>query len=455
MSGYYSPERLKSPQPREAHSTLEVASFSGLEVDSRCSNGKEAVINTGAAGASYRHSRSAPGERGWWRTRNIVFCVIAAILIATAVFVPVGVLVLSQRGSEKNGSMDQPAGDETSSPQPQPSSPASTPNGPTRDGVFLGTRLAAVDARTGRDVFLFYQYGDYSLRYTALSAARDWQGSRALPVKDAMPGTPLGSTFTIIDGITLWWLFYVDKSSIIQSIYSREDPANWHVGNVGSKRYTVPKQSSIAFTVSSGSMYDPERNQLGGGLALIASTADGQVQEYIYNGRDESWSEGVIFTNADGYGGASVWSQQNFAHLFTLNKAQSIDFWWRDYKKPEESWQLGPSSHAAVMENASMCGQFSFTYVGSNGKIWGSNFTSLSEPKNARWGTTYEISDVPAIEGSALSCWYYFPHRHPENTMFHTFYQAKTGKLIEARRYWEADNMTVPGTWRYIELPIR
>lgn len=83
---------------RLAHSTLEVASFSGLEVDSRCSNGKEAVINTGAAGASYRHSRSAPGERGWWRTRNIVFCVIAAILIATAVFVPVGVLVLSQRG---------------------------------------------------------------------------------------------------------------------------------------------------------------------------------------------------------------------------------------------------------------------------------------------------------------------------------------------------------------------
>ncbi|KAK2805873.1 hypothetical protein FQN51_008647 [Onygenales sp. PD_10] len=346
-----------------------------------------------------------------------------------------------------------------------PDSPSATPSSstlssvPTEDGILQGTRLSSMDPRTGGDIFVYYQYGDGSLRYISMSPNRVWQGSRTLPVDNAMIGTPLTATFTITNGSTTWWLFYVDKSNIIQNIFSRSNPTEWKKGNVGNKHYAVPAQSSIAFTTARGIRYDTKKPGLGGGLSLFASGTDGHMHEYLYNEDEESWTDGSTFASTNGYGGASVWSQNNYAYLFTLGNTQLIDLWWRDYndtqsKNNGDAWHLGPSSNAAVMANASMCGQYDFAYQAANGRIQGSNFTTLTKLETMRWDTSYDISDAPAMENSALSCWYFFPSDGRGNTMFHVFYQAENGDIREARRYWEADNATVPGTWHYDKVPI-
>ncbi|KAL2368760.1 hypothetical protein BDBG_08166 [Blastomyces gilchristii SLH14081] len=211
---------------------------------------------------------------------------------------------------------------------------------PNKDGVLKGTRLAAMDPRSGGDIFLYHQ--NWQCQPALYHFEPRTRVAGTLPLDDAMLHTPIASTYTDSNGIITWWLFYLDKSNVIQNIYSRGNPTDWQRGNIGSKRYTVPTQSSIAFE------------------------------------EDDRWSDGSVFPNTDGHGGASVWSLNSYAYLFTLRNTQTIDLWWQDYNSQSvdrNSWQLGPSSHAAVMANASMCGQFVFAYQGAKEWIQGNNFT--------------------------------------------------------------------------------
>lgn len=70
----------------------------------------------------------------------------------------------------------------------------------TSNGVLRGTRLTTMDAHTGGDIYLYYQYEDGGLHYIPLSSARIWQGSTDLRVTDAMLGTPLAATSTRFKG---------------------------------------------------------------------------------------------------------------------------------------------------------------------------------------------------------------------------------------------------------------
>ncbi|KAK2732405.1 hypothetical protein FQN55_004129 [Onygenales sp. PD_40] len=435
----------------------------GLEVDWRTPNLQEkysvpdqALLPDGKK-SPFVANKSLGG--GWSRTRWIVTALLAVIVILVAVLVPVGLLVIGKKGPN-----DPPINN------PKESSPSASPPA-SADAVLKGTRLSSMDPRTGTDIFLFYQYGDGSIQYMPLTSSRAWQGSKTLPVENAMIGTPLTTTYTSVNGKVTWWVFYVDKDQVIQNIYSPADPSDWKPGNVGSKKYTVPAESSIAFTIARGRLYDAEELDIGGGLTLFASGTDGQVREYIYNDDDDSWSDGFTFAGTNGSGGACMWSQDTRGYLFMLGESQTLDFWYRNYtvttsgqegerggeEEVENSWQLGPSSGAAVMADTSMCGAHtSFAFQGADGMIQGSNFTTVTDMELMRWDTTYNISEVPAFEGSALSCWFLFPPEHgEERVMFEVFYQAKSGEIIQAKRYWGADNNTVPGTWEYVKVPIR
>ena len=94
-----------------------------------------------------------------------------------------------------------------------------------------------------------------------------------------------------------------------------------------------------------------------------------------------------------------------------------------------------------------MSGQYGIAFQSSNGVIQGSNFTTYVNPKNIRWDTTYNISDQTAIDGSAVSCWFFFPIAGVEpNIMFQVFYQTDENSIEAAVRSWGPDNHTVPGT---------
>lgn len=252
----------------------------------------------------------------------------------------------------------------------------------------------------------------------------------------------------------------MDKFSVIQNIYSRSDPTAWHRGSVGSNGYKVPNKTNIAFTVSRGTEFNTSSNDLGGGLSLYASDTDGIILEYIFNDQDGSWSDGFTFSNTDGFSGATVYSVTSNAFLYALSSDQSMEFWWRNYNTSssnnDNSWHLGPSSHDSVIQNVSMCAQYLIAFQGSSGMIQGSNFTASADPAGTRWGIEYNISNQSAINGSAVSCWYFIPEPGvPDGLMLQVFYQVEGNQIGEARKYWGPGNLTMSANWTYGVVPIQ
>lgn len=255
-------------------------------------------------------------------------------------------------------------------------------------------------------------------------------------------------------------MFFVDDTNVIQNIYSKKDATTWHRGNIGTQNYKVPNSTNIAFTVSRGRIYNQTLNDLDSGLSLYASNENGVIQEYIYDDQDESWSNGFTFPNTDGLSSASTWSEGPSAFIFTSRSDQSLELWYRDYNSTsadeDNRWKLGPSSQASLMPNGSICGQHGIAFQGTSGAIRGSNFSEFSDPTQTRWATTYEINNQAAISGSAVSCWYFYPHKRTNpNIMNQVFYQTEGNGIQEAIRTWAADNMTVPGTWTYSAVPVK
>ena len=250
----------------------------------------------------------------------------------------------------------------------------------------------------------------------------------------------------------------MDEFSIIQNIYSQSDPTTWQEGSVGGNQYKVLNQNSLAFTVSRGREFNTSSNDLGGGLSLYASGTDDIVHEYIFNDQDGSWSDGFIFSSSDGFGGATTYSISSNAFFFALGSDQTMELWWRNYNSSssnfDNSWQLGPSSHDSVLQNASMCVQFMIAYQGSGGIIQGSNFTGSADPAGTRWGTDFNISNQSAINGSAVSCWYFYPTPHTSDSlMFQVFYQVEGNQIEEARKKWGPGNATLSADWIYDIVP--
>ncbi|KAL8695770.1 MAG: hypothetical protein Q9224_003174 [Gallowayella concinna] len=397
------------------------------------------------AKATSKHSRSK------WRW---IIGLTLILLLIVAIATPVGVVVSRNRRS--------PANVAEASSNGAASSPVSSTNADS-GGVLKGTRLTTLETRTGGDLDLFYQNADGALHYISQSKERIWQGSFDLNVSDAKIGTPLCSTYSNWkDGTVYWWLFYVDRASVIQNLYSQGDPTTWRRGNVGDKGYKVPDQSNIAFTVSRGRRYNDTKGDLLGGLSLYTSDEEGSFREYIYADADESWSDGHAFPpNTRGLGPATLFSETRDAYLFNVNSRNALQMWWRRYDNDtdplvadDSTWHLGSTAAASVSSSGSICGQYDFAFQGSNGKIQGSNFTNGDSPGDKRWGVTYDISNSSAIDGSGLSCWYFFPKGNSKNTRFHVFYQEEGSEIIEAVRHWTSDNETVPGVWSYQTVPI-
>lgn len=254
-------------------------------------------------------------------------------------------------------------------------------------------------------------------------------------------------------------MFYVDTADVIRNIYSTNDPTTWREGNVGSKGYKVPKETNIAFTAGGGITYNHNLNEIDGGINLYASGTDGTIHEYIFDNQNGTWDNGFTFPDTDGFSGAAIWSTSSNATLYTAGSSQSLELWFRDYSNNSSGdsnrWQLGPSSRADLMQNGSMCGQWGIAFQSAGGIVQGSNFTAYGDSGHTRWDTTYNISDQAAINGSAVSCWYYFPAEAPSRDMkFQIFYQTDESKIEQAVRMWGPDNHTVPGIWNYDSVPV-
>jgi hypothetical protein len=205
-------------------------------------------------------------------------------------------------------------------------------------------------------------------------------------------------------------------------------------------------------------MFNTSSNDLGGGLSLYAGGIDGNIHEYIFDDQDGSWSNGFIFPDTDVFGGASTYSIAKNAYFFALGRHQAMDIWWRNYdpspSNNDNTWHLGPSSPDSINGNASICAQFLIAFQGSSGMIQGSKFTGSADPAAERWGVKSNISNQPAISGSAVSCWYFYNrHNEPEGLMFQVFYQVEGNRIDEARKHWGPGNTTLSVDWTYAVVP--
>ncbi|KAL6719480.1 hypothetical protein ACLMJK_003720 [Lecanora helva] len=380
--------------------------------------------------------QSSKKRRRWLFVLGVVI-----IVVIIAICTPVGVV-------------------ETRSKDHSPSTAPSPQNNETQ-GVLHGTNLAVMDPFTGGDIYLFYQWSDGSIRYIDQSPERVWQGSTYLDVADAKLGTPLTSVSTNSSNGTLFsWLFYVDNANIIQNLYRGKDSSGWQKGSIGIIGHKVPNATNLAFTVSLGNAYTGPRVGLDGGLGLYATGLDDKIHEYLWSDSDGSWSEGFIFPDSDGRYGASVWSDGTILFFFAVSSStEALTLWWRDYNSSSSenanTWHLGPSSHAKLAENSSVCGIFGVIWQDTRGALRASNFTSFDNPGQTRWDTAYDIDDVPAIDQTAISCWFFYPFQYANpNIMDQVFYQANENEITQAIRNWGLDNETVPGTWTISTVPV-
>ena len=221
----------------------------------------------------------------------------------------------------------------------------------------------------------------------------------------------------------------------------------------------MPNETSIAFTTTRGLKYNRTIDDLDGGLSLYAAASNGTIQEYIFNDQDENWNNGFTFTNTNGFFGASTWSVGSSAILTAASNSGAPELWTKIYSNTtntvDKQWQLGPSSHAEILQNGSMCAQFDLAFQSSSGIIQGSTFSTANPVTDTRWNSTYDISNQSAITGSAVSCWYFYSSKKSNpNIKFQVFYQTDGSKIEEAITTWGSDNATVGGTWSYNSLPI-
>lgn len=155
---------------------------------------------------------------------------------------------------------------------------------------------------------------------------------------------------------------------------------------MGSKRYQVPKETNIAFTASNGIVYNYALKGLDGGISLYASGIDGTIHEYIFDDQNGSWNLQFTFPDTNGFSGAATWSTFSNATLYTASSSQTLELWYRDYDTTasgnSNGWQLGPSSHADLMQNGSICGQWGIAFQSASGLVQGSNFTSYADPEH-------------------------------------------------------------------------
>ncbi|KAI4254238.1 MAG: hypothetical protein L6R42_007280 [Xanthoria sp. 1 TBL-2021] len=317
-------------------------------------------------------------NRHRWRW---VFGVVLALLIVVAIVTPVGVIVARNKRSSATSTADL-------------TSSAANATNERLGGVLRGTRLTTLEPPTGGDINLFHQTNDGSLHYISQSQERIWQGSTDLNISDAKLRTPLGST------------------------YSNFKDGSVHVPRTTKSQQTDP--SSNASTVSRGRHYNHSAGDLDAGLSLYTSDSNGTFLTYIHQRRPYLNLEryGTIFPNTNGQGSASLFFRNGALRtFFTTNDDHATDMWWRRYDNNTDpmddsensKWHLGLMSPASLARNGSLCGQYDFAFQGADGRIQGSTFTDDGDsPDDKRWGVTYEISDGAAIDGSGLSCCYFF-----------------------------------------------
>ena len=133
-----------------------------------------------------------------------------------------------------------------------------------------------------------------------------------------------------------------------------------------------------------------------------------------------------------------------------------MELWWRNYNlsSGNNSWHLGPSSHASVLQNTSMCVLFLLAYQSSSGIIQGSHFFPSADPGGTKWDEEFNISSQPAINGSAVSCWFFDPRPNTSDSlMFQVFYQVEGNQIEEARKNYGPSNITLSEDWTYDIVP--
>ncbi|KAL2045029.1 hypothetical protein N7G274_002804 [Stereocaulon virgatum] len=141
------------------------------------------------------------------------------------------------------------------------------------------------------------------------------------------------------------------------------------------------------------------------GLSLYAGSIDGNIHEIIFDDKDRSWSNGLIFPNTNVFDVATTYSTAKNAYFFALGRHQTMDIWRQNYdpssNNNDNTWHLGPSRHDSIIGNVSMCGRNLRAFQSSSGITQVSNLTGSENPAAERWGVESNISNQPAISGSA------------------------------------------------------
>ena len=219
-----------------------------------------------------------------------------------------------------------------------------------------GTSLTTfnVDVNSLPSTHVFYQ--DYESQIRRLQKIGSlWSGGPAFPavvtsnVKNATPLacanytdpktnanvvslSVLPLTNTVLPKASQAHVFYVDSSSVLQEVISKDNLSTWQNGPLGSSSIKT-SSSSTALAAMYSQRWFGATNGSSPGLRLYYGSTDNQVHELAFALSDTSWSTQFQFNGSNGNAGTSVSSVDNttgVARLYMLDMSNNIMSWWLD-----------------------------------------------------------------------------------------------------------------------------
>lgn len=219
----------------------------------------------------------------------------------------------------------------------------------------------------------------------------------------------------------------MDQTSRLQCITI--DPTNlssgWDFGNVGDYKFTVPRESDLAFTASYGIDWNSTTGQIDDGISLYLCDEHNDLVECSYNIFDSKWTGSFTFRDLGcRMATTSAWNSSRY--LLTPTDNDHLQIWWRNYKTDGDSWHKG-SNFDSIAPNKTYCSDGTlFAYQATDGSINGSYLILVEEPSDAALSTSFMITRDSILDGTRLACHY------KNKSSASVIYQAPDGRLREA-----------------------
>ncbi|KAL5114467.1 hypothetical protein ACEQ8H_007664 [Pleosporales sp. CAS-2024a] len=357
----------------------------------------------------------------------------------------------------------------------------------SKKGVFNGTGIALAGESWNigqRRIFtLYFQHHTGDIRYMQYTTDRSWIGGTAneTVATDAKNASPISAVSVNLNHTTYFHIFYIDRNNTVRQVTRTNSSGIWQPGPLSAlnlKAMDSPSSGLQAcwkgnyygdsdyskFPTANGQINtQPYDERLG--MNIWFATDANTFQQYAWYNGAETWVSIQQWSGFNAHAGVGCysWGAGTTTYTMLANRANNIEFWWKDTNTttksteshPINSWQN--ASHAAIPAAHAMTSLGFTTYFyaqAADRSIKGYNITYQAENTTFVPADTFTITNPagPAygLAGTHMSVTAY-AERRGSTTLWdslYVFYQTQGNDITAFTR------PIAGGEWTSAELNI-